>query len=200
MIHTIRNKILHGLIWFTVVALIPLISFSQTPRALPSPYASTSLVNYVRTWDAAAPETNPNTLITRPLKDVKQVTQYLDGLGRPLQTVIKQGSLETTSGTGADIISAVEYDAFGREPFKYLPTPSTATDATKNDGSFKLNPFAQQAAFYNDIQAFKKKDADQMPAKHAILFIGSSSFTKWTDVQDYFPDYLIINRGFRRNK
>jgi len=55
---------------------------------------------------------------------------------------------------------------------------------------------AQQAAFYSDIQAFKKKDAEQFPAKHSILFVGSSSFTKWTDVQDYFPGYPIINRGF----
>jgi lysophospholipase L1-like esterase len=55
---------------------------------------------------------------------------------------------------------------------------------------------AQQAAFYNDIQAFKKKDAVQMPAKQSILFVGSSSFTKWTDVQEYFPGYPILNRGF----
>jgi RHS repeat-associated protein len=47
------------------------------------------------------------------------------------------------------MISMVEYDAIGREPVSYLPAPSTATDATKNDGNFKLNPFAQQAAFYN---------------------------------------------------
>ena len=55
---------------------------------------------------------------------------------------------------------------------------------------------AQQPAFYNDIQAFKKKDSAQFPAKNSILFVGSSSFTKWTDVQDYFPAYPIINRGF----
>lgn len=35
-----------------------------------------------------------------------------------------------------------------------------------------------------------------MPATRGILFVGSSSFTKWTDVQDYFPGYPIINRGF----
>lgn len=55
---------------------------------------------------------------------------------------------------------------------------------------------AQQPPFYNDIQAFKKKDDAQFPPKHSILFVGSSSFTKWTDVQDYFPGYPIINRGF----
>ena len=55
---------------------------------------------------------------------------------------------------------------------------------------------AQQAAFYNDIQNFKKQDSIQSPPQHAILFVGSSSFTKWTDVQDYFPGTTIINRGF----
>jgi len=50
--------------------------------------------------------------------------------------------------------------------------------------------------FSNDIAAFKKADAISFPAKDQILFVGSSSFTKWTDVQQYFPAYPIINRGF----
>jgi len=50
--------------------------------------------------------------------------------------------------------------------------------------------------FRKDIDAFKKKDSIEMPAPHSILFVGSSSFTKWTDVQDYFPGYPILNRGF----
>lgn len=50
--------------------------------------------------------------------------------------------------------------------------------------------------FWNDIQNFKKQDSIHFPPKNAILFIGSSSFTKWTDVQQYFPGYKIINRGF----
>ena len=55
---------------------------------------------------------------------------------------------------------------------------------------------AQQSAFWNDIQNFKKQDSIHFPPKNAILFVGSSSFTKWTDVQNYFPGYKIINRGF----
>lgn len=50
--------------------------------------------------------------------------------------------------------------------------------------------------FRSDINAFKKKDSLQVPPKDPILLIGSSSFTKWTDVQDYFPGYPILNRGF----
>lgn len=55
---------------------------------------------------------------------------------------------------------------------------------------------AQQAPFFKEIQNFKKKDSVQFPPKKAVLFVGSSTFTKWTDVQDYFPKHVIINRGF----
>lgn len=50
--------------------------------------------------------------------------------------------------------------------------------------------------FWQDIQEFKKQDQQNPPPKDAILFIGSSTFTKWTDIADYFPDKKIINRGF----
>ncbi|SFH11694.1 GDSL-type esterase/lipase family protein [Pedobacter insulae] len=55
---------------------------------------------------------------------------------------------------------------------------------------------AQEAPFFKDIQNFKKKDSVQFPPKKAILFVGSSTFTNWKDVQDYFPKQVIINRGF----
>lgn len=58
--------------------------------------------------------------------------------------------------------------------------------------------FAQAAhpPFWNEIQHFKQEDRLNPPPQHAILFIGSSSFRKWTDVQQYFPRHTIINRGF----
>ncbi len=56
--------------------------------------------------------------------------------------------------------------------------------------------FATAQPFANDIAAFKKQDSISFPGKNKILFVGSSSFTKWKDVQSYFPDYPIINRGF----
>lgn len=55
---------------------------------------------------------------------------------------------------------------------------------------------AQDAPFHSEIGSFRKQDSLHFPPAHAILFVGSSSFTKWTDVQDYFPGYTIINRGF----
>jgi lysophospholipase L1-like esterase len=55
---------------------------------------------------------------------------------------------------------------------------------------------AQNAPFYSEIKAFKTQDNIHFPPKHAILFLGSSSFRKWTSVQKDFPAYKIINRGF----
>jgi len=50
--------------------------------------------------------------------------------------------------------------------------------------------------FWQDIHNFKKTDQETAPPKDAILLVGSSSFTKWTDVDRYFPGKTIINRGF----
>ncbi len=115
---------------------------------LPPAYGNTQKVNFVRTWDVSAPGLDANTLTAQPTTAVNQTTQYLDGLGRSLQTVVKQGSL-TTGGTASDIVSANVYDHLGREPLKYLPFAAGNTGGNSNvsDGAFKSNPFEQQSAF-----------------------------------------------------
>lgn len=55
---------------------------------------------------------------------------------------------------------------------------------------------ASAQPFADEIAEFKKQDSVTFPPKHAILFVGSSSFRLWKDVQDYFPKFKIINRGF----
>jgi lysophospholipase L1-like esterase len=59
-----------------------------------------------------------------------------------------------------------------------------------------LRVAAQQPPFWNEIAEFKRQDSIQRPPSGAILFVGSSSFRKWTNIQSYFPGYTIINRGF----
>lgn len=54
----------------------------------------------------------------------------------------------------------------------------------------------QKPAFWKEIQDFKHRDSVAMPAKNGILFVGSSSFTKWTDLETVFKNYGAINRGF----
>ena len=64
--------------------------------------------------------------------------------------------------------------------------------------AYYLTAFTQQVEYpyAEDIKRFKENDILNPPPQHGILFVGSSSFTKWTDVQDYFPEHTIINRGF----
>lgn len=54
----------------------------------------------------------------------------------------------------------------------------------------------QAQPFAGEIAEFKRQDSINAPSKNAILFVGSSSFRMWKDVQTYFPSYSIINRGF----
>lgn len=50
--------------------------------------------------------------------------------------------------------------------------------------------------YASDIAAFRKQDSASFPGTGKILFVGSSSFTNWKDVQSYFPSFPVINRGF----
>jgi len=52
------------------------------------------------------------------------------------------------------------------------------------------------APFAQEIASFKARDKANPPEPGQILFIGSSSFTRWTDVGSYFPDRKILNRAF----
>jgi lysophospholipase L1-like esterase len=62
--------------------------------------------------------------------------------------------------------------------------------------SLLLTKLGLAQPFIEEIKAFRQQDSATAPPPKGILFIGSSSFTKWVDIQNYFPDYKIINRGF----
>jgi lysophospholipase L1-like esterase len=53
-----------------------------------------------------------------------------------------------------------------------------------------------KAPFFNEIASFKKSDSLHMAQKGGILFIGSSSLRKWTDLEQVYKSYGAINRGF----
>lgn len=50
--------------------------------------------------------------------------------------------------------------------------------------------------FWPEIQQFIRMDSLKTPPENANLFVGSSSFRMWKGLQDSFPDYEVINRGF----
>lgn len=105
----------------------------------PAAFPNGIKVNYVRTWEAYAPMTHKDSVTAGGNEKVKQVTQYFDGLGRPIETILKKGS-----PLQEDIVTATTYDEFGREANKYLPY----TAVTGSDGNFKTDPFNTQYAYY----------------------------------------------------
>jgi len=71
---------------------------------------------------------------------VQTSIQYVDGLGRPIQTVQRQAS-----PLGYDLVQPQSYDQYGRETTKYLPyAPQAGTAGDYNPNALK----GDQAAFY----------------------------------------------------
>src|SRR5215217_7038900 len=98
-------------------------------------YTQPPIKNYVRTWEAVAPITDAGSIsVATPITQARMTTQYLDGLGRPLQIVSKG-----VAPNGGDLVAPIEYDEYGREQFKYLSYVSNI-----NNGLFKDNPFIEQ--------------------------------------------------------
>src|SRR5688572_4061278 len=135
----------------TPYKLILLASFFLTGKALnaqranPRPYPSQINLNHVRTWESKAPQSDVSQIkLTASADSFLITTQYSDGLGRPIQTVVKQ-----FSPLKKDLVTPVDYDEFGREQFEYLPFVANnfGGNSSTTDGLFKLNPFQQDSVF-----------------------------------------------------
>jgi RHS repeat-associated protein len=118
---------------------------SSRVNPIPTGYSSNAKVNYIRVWEVSRAFSTEGEVIdtNRTVAEVKQSTQYFDGLGRPLQSVVKG-----ISPLGNDIVSPIVYDGFGREVFKYMPYVQQSGNTS--DGKFKTDPFNAQAAFYTN--------------------------------------------------
>jgi lysophospholipase L1-like esterase len=53
-----------------------------------------------------------------------------------------------------------------------------------------------EARWEKDIAAFETADKTNPPPQDAVLFIGSSSIRRWTNVAQAFPEHKVLNRGF----
>jgi RHS repeat-associated protein len=109
--------------------------------------------NYVRTRTINRPLITDDGMAnaqTDP-RDVTQVTEFIDGLGRVIQKVSKQ---QGTDAAPKDLVQYIEYDTFSRETYKYMPFVSTTADgnfktaALSEQQSFNATQFPNEANFY----------------------------------------------------
>ncbi|GHN02364.1 hypothetical protein WSM22_38530 [Cytophagales bacterium WSM2-2] len=120
--------------------------------------------------------------------DLSQSIQYFDGIGRPLQTVITQGS-----PSRKDIVQPVEYDVIGREAKKYLPYVSVEAN-----GQFKANPTNDQAAFYttggkvaSDTRPYSEITFEPSPLNRPTQQFGPGS--DWKDNNKFVGHQYLVN-------
>jgi len=108
--------------------------------ALAEDTARTGDVNFVRSWHPREALTDSSRVRRAPVDSVATSTQYLDGLGRPIQTVLHQASPGKR-----DMVQPQAYDGLGREPYQFLPYPSAPTSARQG---FHHGAVAAQDSFY----------------------------------------------------
>jgi hypothetical protein len=101
-------------------------------------------LNYVRTrtfMHAGVTDEQSAAAIT-VLNEVKESTQYFDGLGRLTQTVSKLAGGDATTGY-KDLVAPVTYDGYGRQAASLLPYVSPS-----NNGNFKPNALSELNDFH----------------------------------------------------
>jgi RHS repeat-associated protein len=139
------------ILFLLTIPFWPVLLFAQTPVAVPADSGGTLRAqNFIRTWEPVAPVTSMTALQALPPTSARQTTVYMDGLGRPVQTVIRQGS-QNTFGATVDVVQLHTYDSLGRPSRQYLPFNANSMGGGAsvgiNDGSYKTNALAQQQAF-----------------------------------------------------
>ncbi|MDQ1086543.1 DUF6443 domain-containing protein [Siphonobacter sp. SORGH_AS_1065] len=111
-------------------------------------FAQSSNRNYVITRTYKKETTNSGG--SGRIQDATQQVQYIDGLGRPLQSVLVHQSPQINEGTPYDLISHTEYDSFGRPLKNYLPYPSLGNGAYQSGASSTANNYYNSSAFCNN--------------------------------------------------
>ncbi|WP_421977669.1 DUF6443 domain-containing protein [Roseivirga seohaensis] len=124
---------------------------TQTPKTPTLPavtYSGTDKVNYVRSYNFLSPmSTMPVDVLggLTPFSDaisngnIMQATQYVDGLGRPIQTVARQAL-----PGDKDLVQFMVYDEYGRQVYRPMPFQSDA-----GDGAMHLSPSGRLNTFMN---------------------------------------------------
>ncbi|MDW7691154.1 DUF6443 domain-containing protein [Flammeovirgaceae bacterium SG7u.111] len=174
---------------------------------------------WLATWDAHA-QTDKNyvrshtyttkrqTLPANPLgltkEQAQSSTQYFDGLGRPIQTVIKAGS-----PTGKDMVSPVLYDEFGREAFNFLPYVASDSTGTYKSMTGIVDPVAsptpyqgsEQYDFYNsgtigngitgDTKPYSKTAFEASPLNRVLSETGAGA--NWHNLGKNVQFFEMVN-------
>ncbi|RMZ57924.1 RHS repeat-associated core domain-containing protein [Chryseobacterium nematophagum] len=91
---------------------------------------------------------------TQPNPKTSETVQYFDGLGRPKQVVNVKAS-----PSGKDVVTHIEYDAFGRQVKDFLPIPQPST----GNGAIIPNPLGNASSIYGAEKIYSEKVLEKSP-------------------------------------
>jgi hypothetical protein len=111
-------------------------------------------INYVRTYTPLRKISSTSAVWTSAASDVSREIQYFDGLGRPIQNIVKEASPQLK-----DIVQSFYYDGFGRESRKYLPV----TYPSSNNGDFVPGIIDVNGKYSGVVENFYNTANDKIP-------------------------------------
>ncbi|WP_265131652.1 RHS repeat-associated core domain-containing protein [Chryseobacterium oranimense] len=112
-------------------------------------YGQSAGENYTQIKTYLEPVTSSSTTAKQD-----NTVQYFDGLGRPKQIVNVK-----VSPLGRDVVTPIEYDAFGRQTKDYLPIPQSGTQ----NGAIIPNPQGNATSVYGSEKIYAEKVLENSP-------------------------------------
>ncbi|WP_396180759.1 DUF6443 domain-containing protein, partial [Flavobacterium sp.] len=134
-----------------LLLLLPILAIAQSPDQ-----------NWIKTKTYKEPTLNA--LVTpTPVQAVTQVS-YFDGLGRSIQQVA-----HAQSNTGKDIITHIEYDAFGRPAKEFLPYANQSASLNFNaSANSDLLGFYNTNGYEDTINPYSQKQFEASPLNRVL--------------------------------
>lgn len=124
---------------------------------------------------------------------VQESINYMDGLGRPIQTNLRNATPVDPLGNTYDLITHFDYDDFGRQDKNYLPYP-----ASSNTGTYQSTSLADQVAYYTNrfdnadgAQAFSQQVFEPSPLNRVSKAAAPGDTWKASGAHTVDTDYLL---------
>ncbi len=118
-------------------------------------------MNYIITR-AYQQATSTPFLAPSPEQAQVQIT-YFDGLGRPMQQIANQ-----QSATGKDIVTPIEYDAYGRQTKDYLPFAGSSRNMAYDSNAIGGNLSFYSGLYPNTQNPFSEKVLENSPLNRVL--------------------------------
>ncbi|WP_417943019.1 DUF6443 domain-containing protein [Flavobacterium sp. RS13.1] len=122
--------------------------------------------NYIHT---VVPQEGATDIATLATSQKIEAISYFDGLGRPKQNIAVRAGVKS-DGTPIDIITHIEYDAFGRQVKEYLPYTDAGSSGAFRVGDINTltKSFYNTNKYENTLNPYSEKEFEASPLNRIL--------------------------------